>query len=201
MCVRACVHTHTHKVQLKSKLQHTWTWWAAAWLPAVCYRPAVLTRHFRNTAFILARKNSARLSNMVSFQLSFSAAYDWKCVTWNCVKSGVSVRTDSSPGTLEHTSTTWKTGGWGEDIHSERNRSAKGIYWNITSKTSDIRKDSNTHTNWALRPLTAVTILTRKDNWNRDFLLPVNTNIDHSNMQVQSVLLPDNTPHTVMCIQ
>jgi hypothetical protein len=50
--IRFLYFTFYKEVQLKSKLQHTWTWTTAAWLPRhLCYRPAVFFYHPSHFAY------------------------------------------------------------------------------------------------------------------------------------------------------
>jgi hypothetical protein len=68
-------------VQLKSKLQHTGTWSAAAWPPhRLCYRLAVFFGHLRLTALLFLQSKIRRRFHNCYY---FSFAYVWNCVSRN----------------------------------------------------------------------------------------------------------------------
>jgi len=79
----------------KSKHKHTVTLSVAAWHSRrLCYRPAVLFRHFRLTMLLfLQEKNRRALQKIFLFFFKYISKFAqvWSWVTWNCVRHGVSV--------------------------------------------------------------------------------------------------------------
>ena len=99
LSARARARTHTHtRVQLKSKLQYTGTWSAAArQLNRQCYHPAVFFHHLRLVALSLPQRKIRHAFKNVTASifhnyLKKKIADVWNCVRCNCRSRGVRVR-------------------------------------------------------------------------------------------------------------